>query len=257
MQGIAISSYQGGHIEYFTYLLERLRDEGIGHVRVYGGGGGVIVPDEIDAAARARRRPDLLAAGRAAAGPAEDGQHDDRRVRRRPVDAGEPVELDAAARRLRPRTWPARSPRSRTARRPTAVVADRRRRRRAATVPVLGITGTGGSGKSSLTDELLRRFRLDQADKLRIAVIAVDPTRRRGGGALLGDRIRMNAIDTPQRVLPLAGDPRRPGQRGARRRSTASSTPRRRGAPTSSSSRRPASARATRRSCRSSTCRCT
>jgi len=65
-------------------------------------------------------------------------------------------------------------------------------------VPVLGITGTGGSGKSSLTDELLRRFRLDQSDKLRIAVIAVDPTRRRGGGALLGDRIRMNAIDTSQ-----------------------------------------------------------
>ena len=84
-------------------------------------------------------------------------------------------------------------------------------------VPVLGITGTGGSGKSSLTDELVRRFRLDQEDKLRIAVIAVDPTRRRGGGALLGDRIRMNAIDGDQRVLPLAGHPRR-RQRAARAR---------------------------------------
>ena len=63
-------------------------------------------------------------------------------------------------------------------------------------MPVLGITGTGGSGKSSLTDELLRRFRLDEEDKLRIAVLAVDPTRRRGGGALLGDRIRMNAMDS-------------------------------------------------------------
>src|SRR5690606_1792733 len=63
------------------------------------------------------------------------------------------------------------------------------------TVPVLGITGTGGSGKSSLTDELVRRFRVDQQDKLRIAVVAVDPTRRKGGGALLGDRIRMNALD--------------------------------------------------------------
>src|SRR5208283_2947266 len=63
--------------------------------------------------------------------------------------------------------------------------------------PVLGITGTGGSGKSSLTDEIIRRFRLDQEDKLPIAVLAVDPTRRRGGGALLGDRIRMNAIDAP------------------------------------------------------------
>ena len=92
--------------------------------------------------------------------------------------------------------WPGRSPRSRPAR----LDADAARRARAArprgrTVPVLGITGTGGSGKSSLTDELVRRFRLDQEDKLRIAVLAVDPTRRRGGGALLGDRIRMNAID--------------------------------------------------------------
>src|SRR5204862_1809947 len=66
------------------------------------------------------------------------------------------------------------------------------------TVPVLGITGTGGSGKSSLTDELLRRLRLDQEDKLRVAVMAVDPTRRKGGGALLGDRIRMNTLDTGQ-----------------------------------------------------------
>src|SRR5690606_17291050 len=67
--------------------------------------------------------------------------------------------------------------------------------------PVLGITGTGGSGKSSLTDELVRRFRLDQDDALRIAVLAVDPTRRRGGGALLGDRIRMNALDDGRRVV--------------------------------------------------------
>ncbi len=72
---------------------------------------------------------------------------------------------------------------------------------------MLGITGTGGSGKSSLTDELIRRFRLDQEDKLSIAVLAVDPTRRRGGGALLGDRIRMNAIDAPNCLLPVHGHP--------------------------------------------------
>lgn len=76
---------------------------------------------------------------------------------------------------------------------PAEFLAQLRAAAGARVVPVLGITGTGGSGKSSLTDELVRRFRVDQQDKLRIAVIAVDPTRRRGGGALLGDRIRMNS----------------------------------------------------------------
>src|SRR5207253_10344054 len=78
---------------------------------------------------------------------------------------------------------------------PAEWVAAVRERAAGRNVPVLGITGTGGSGKSSLTDELIRRFRQDQEDKLRIAVLAVDPTRRRGGGALLGDRIRMNSLD--------------------------------------------------------------
>ena len=87
---------------------------------------------------------------------------------------------------------------------------------------MLGITGTGGSGKSSLTDELVRRFRLDQEDKLRIAVLAVDPTRRRGGGALLGDRIRMNAIDPPQ-VYFRSLATRSTAVRGARLRSPTSS----------------------------------
>src|SRR5690606_28752553 len=79
-----------------------------------------------------------------------------------------------------------------------AVVAEVRAAAGRRRVPVLGITGTGGAGKSSLTDELLRRLRLDQEDKVRVAVLAIDPTRRRGGGALLGDRIRMNSIDTPR-----------------------------------------------------------
>ena len=84
---------------------------------------------------------------------------------------------------------------------------------------MLGITGTGGSGKSSLTDELVRRLRLDQEDKVRVAVLAIDPTRRRGGGALLGDRIRMNSIDTPQVFFRSHGDPvdRRGGARLPRR----------------------------------------
>ena len=89
------------------------------------------------------------------------------------------------------------------------------RRRRQPDVPVLGITGTGGSGKSSLTDELVRRFRLDHEDKLRIAVIAIDPTRRKGGGALLGDRIRMNSIAPPTVYFrSLATRSAGPGARG-------------------------------------------
>ena len=82
------------------------------------------------------------------------------------------------------------------------------------TVPVLGITGTGGSGKSSLTDELVRRFRLDQGDRLRIAVVAIDPTRRKGGGALLGDRIRMNSIEPG--VVSYFRSAWRPRRRAAR-----------------------------------------
>ena len=97
---------------------------------------------------------------------------------------------------------------------PEASCAPRSTRRGAATaqVPVLGITGTGGSGKSSLTDELVRRFRLDQQDKLRIAVLAVDPTRRRGGGALLGDRIRMNCLDGDARSSSARWPPAAPAR---------------------------------------------
>ncbi len=106
--------------------------------------------------------------------------------------------------------WPGRSPACRPAACRTTTRPRWPPRPPPAPVPVLGITGTGGSGKSSLTDELVRRFRTDQQDKLRVAVLAVDPTRRRGGGALLGDRIRMNALDSDARVLPLAGHPRAP-----------------------------------------------
>ena len=118
---------------------------------------------------------------------------------------------------------------------------------------MLGITGTGGSGKSSLTDELVRRFRVDQEDKLRIAVLAVDPTRRRGGGALLGDRIRMNALDGGPRLLPLAGHPRRGGELPEHLADVIAALQGRRLRPGDRRDAR-ASARATPRSCRSSTC---
>jgi methylmalonyl-CoA mutase len=191
VQGVALSSYQGGHVEYFGYLVDRLAEAGAGHVQVFGGGGGVIVPEEI--AALRERGVTIFAP--------EDGQRlglpgmIDQLVRACDVDlaasgpdvdallAGDPAALARAITVLEAGRSPelAAQVRAAAARRP---------------VPVLGITGTGGSGKSSLTDELLRRLRLDQEDKLRVAVLAIDPTRRRGGGALLGDRIRMNALDT-------------------------------------------------------------
>ncbi|HEX4832217.1 MAG TPA: fused isobutyryl-CoA mutase/GTPase IcmF [Trebonia sp.] len=190
-QGVAISSYQGGHVEYFEYLARLLRERGAGHVRVYGGGGGVIVADEI-----AR----LRAAGVAIFSP-EDGQRlglpgmINELIRDCDVDlAASPPPADALLSGERPalaRALTCLQAGSLPAATLDLITATGAKR----AVPVLGITGTGGSGKSSLTDELVRRFRADQQDKLRIAVLAVDPTRRRGGGALLGDRIRMNSLD--------------------------------------------------------------
>ncbi|WP_018656482.1 fused isobutyryl-CoA mutase/GTPase IcmF [Actinomadura flavalba] len=190
-QGVAISSYQGGHVEYFEYLATALAEAGAGEVRVFGGGGGVIVADEI-----AR----LSAAGVRIFSP-EDGRRlglpgmINELVRSCDVDlAAAPPALDAVLsgdrRALARAITCLQAGRLPDADRDALRAAAARRR-----VPVLGITGTGGSGKSSLTDELVRRLRVDQQDKLRVAVLAVDPTRRRGGGALLGDRIRMNALD--------------------------------------------------------------
>jgi len=193
-QGVAISSYQGGHIEYFSYLVELLRERGAGHIKVYGGGGGVIVPAEIEL---------LRSRGVSRIFSPEDGQRlglpgmINIMIRECDVDlaAAPPASYDGLF-----------SGESATLARvltlaETGALPDEVRERVEAAerpVPVLGITGTGGSGKSSLTDELIRRFRLDQEDKLRIAVLAVDPTRRKGGGALLGDRIRMNALNGDQ-----------------------------------------------------------
>ncbi|OHV43982.1 methylmalonyl-CoA mutase [Parafrankia colletiae] len=190
-QAIAISSYQGGHVEYFSYLIERLRARGAGHIRVYGGGGGVIVPEEIEL---------LHSRGVARIFSPEDGQRlglalmVNSIVRESDVDLADDAPSVAQV-RGGDETVLARAITVLEAGRDEGFAAGLRDAAdRGPNVPVLGITGTGGSGKSSLTDEVLRRFRLDQGDALRIAVLAVDPTRRRGGGALLGDRIRMNAL---------------------------------------------------------------
>ncbi len=187
VQGVAVSSYQGGHVEYFTYLVELLRERGAGHVKVYGGGGGVIVPREIEL---------LHSRGVARIFSPEDGQRFglpgmiNLMVRECDVDlAAQPPDSFDGLFTGDPTVLARALTLAEAGRVPDGLDLTPRH-----PVPVLGITGTGGSGKSSLTDELVRRFRLDQEDKLRIAVLAVDPTRRRGGGALLGDRIRMNAL---------------------------------------------------------------
>jgi methylmalonyl-CoA mutase len=181
VQAVAISSYQGGHVEYFEYLVQLLAEQGAGHVRVFGGGGGVIVPAEIER---------LAESGVTIFSP-EDGQRLGLAAMVNQIIAAGDLELDPAAAGLSTHAGIARSlTLAENGRIPDAV----RSASEHTAVPVLGITGTGGSGKSSLTDEIVRRFRTDHDDELRIAVVAIDPTRRRGGGALLGDRIRMNAL---------------------------------------------------------------
>ena len=194
VNGIAVSSYQGGHIEFFKYMIDLLREAGADEIKVFGGGGGVIVPKEM---------AELHEYGVTRLYSPEDGQtmglqgmindvvsRSDFDVGRRVPD--NPTALTARDRRVLARVITALENDTCPAQVRAIVSAAARN-----AVPVLGVTGTGGSGKSSLVDELIRRFRLDYEDKLQIAVLAVDPSRRRSGGALLGDRIRMNAINHP------------------------------------------------------------
>ena len=196
---IAISSYQGGHIEYFKYLVDKLRELGAGHIKIFGGGGGVIIPAEID---------ELHSYGVTRLFSPADGQTiglqgmiDDmiakcRQATDRPAPPslaelapGERITLTRALTAIENGYY------TQTELDGLAAAA------KASSTPVLGITGTGGAGKSSTTDEIIRRFRQDAGDTLRIAVLAIDPTRRKTGGALLGDRIRMNAINHPNIMM--------------------------------------------------------
>ncbi len=195
VQGIAISSYQGGHTEYFKYVVDLLKQRGGEHIQVFGGGGGVIVPAEIR---------ELQSYGVTRLYSPEDGQRmglagmigEMLMLCDRDLSPHAPKSLDAVTGHSEA-AWRALAQLITALENEKAdpqLLADLRERAGESRVPVLGITGTGGAGKSSLTDELIRRIRLDQDDALRIAVISIDPSRRKSGGALLGDRIRMNAI---------------------------------------------------------------
>ncbi len=195
VQGIAISSYQGGHVEYFKYMVDLLRARGGAHIQVFGGGGGVIVPPEIRV---------LHDYGVARIFSPEDGQ----RMGLAGMIGEMVMRCDKDLSGLAPTTLAAIQGHGQDNWRALAqlitalesnnadaqLLTAMRKAAANTTVPVLGITGTGGAGKSSLTDELIRRLRLDQGDRLHVAVISIDPSRRKSGGALLGDRIRMNAI---------------------------------------------------------------
>ncbi len=188
-QGIAVSSYQGGHIEFFKYMVDLLKEKGAPHIKVFGGGGGVILPDEAQ---------ELEAYGVEKIYSPEDGVHlglqgiiNDlvERIDFPTVESGSDFELD----QLRPINKPlvAKQENGHLAR----LRANISQRLEERIIPVLGITGTGGAGKSSLTDELILRF-LHDFKEINIGILSTDPSRRRTGGALLGDRIRMNAIGT-------------------------------------------------------------
>jgi methylmalonyl-CoA mutase len=195
VQGIAVSSYQGGHVEYFKYMVDLLRQRGGAQIQVFGGGGGVIVPPEIS---------ELQDYGVARIFSPQDGQ----RMGLAGMIGEMVMRCDRDLGALAPRdigaiegggdgAWRALAQLITALENGQAapdLLAALRERAATRKTPVLGVTGTGGAGKSSLTDELIRRLRLDQDDSLRIAVISIDPSRRKSGGALLGDRIRMNAI---------------------------------------------------------------
>ena len=192
VQGIAISSYQGGHVEYFKYMHDLLQEKGAGHIRIYGGGGGVILPREIK---------ELEDYGIAGIFSPEDGRKKGlqgmiteivEECDFSTVKTDQPIEGLSADNPVALANFitAAEEAHTRDTNTDELLAAVRAQSKN---TPVLGITGTGGAGKSSLTDELIRRFLSELPDK-RIAILSIDPTKQKTGGALLGDRIRMNAI---------------------------------------------------------------
>ncbi|MDP9078392.1 MAG: methylmalonyl-CoA mutase family protein [Bacteroidota bacterium] len=195
VQGIALTSYQGGHVEYFKYMHDLLKERGAGHIKIFGGGGGVFLPDEI---------AELQAYGITKIYSPDDGRTmglqgmiNDMLQK---CDFQNKIKLNGELKHLPEKDIKsiatAISIVENYPKEADAFLTEVRKIISTGTTPVLGITGTGGSGKSSLVDEIVRRF-LMETDKT-MAIISVDPSKRKTGGALLGDRIRMNAINSPR-----------------------------------------------------------
>ena len=193
---IALTSYQGGHNEYFKYMYDLLQEKGAGHIKIFGGGGGVILPKEIE---------ELMAYGITRIYSPDDGRSLGLQgmindlVKTSDFPVGDKLNGELA---LLSDKNPGAIARIISAAENFPQVASQTlekiyKKNKSTKIPVLGITGTGGAGKSSLVDELVRRFLIDFPDKT-IGLISVDPSKRKTGGALLGDRIRMNAINSPR-----------------------------------------------------------
>ena len=195
VQAIAMSSYQGGHVEYFKYMYDLLQERGAPHIRIYAGGGGVIIPKEIK---------ELHDYGIAWIFSPEDGRKmglqgminrmmeecDFLTEIENEMDNLEKVSTDNPEVLANLITYAEETYNKEDA---TAKALIKKAREMSKNTPVFGITGTGGAGKSSLTDELIRRFLHELPDK-KVAILSIDPTKQKTGGALLGDRIRMNSI---------------------------------------------------------------
>ncbi len=193
VQGIAITSYQGGHIEFFKYMKDLLDESGNGHIKIFGGGGGVILPEEIE---------ELHNYGITRIYSPDDGREMGLQgmindlMEKCDFATGDDMDIDLEKIKAQDINSISRLisafenfPEQLSGlRQEITEMAD------ASTIPVIGITGTGGAGKSSLEDEIIRRY-LDDFKEKTIAIVSVDPTKRKTGGALLGDRIRMNSIN--------------------------------------------------------------
>ncbi|HUH34146.1 MAG TPA: cobalamin-dependent protein, partial [Daejeonella sp.] len=195
VQGIAMTSYQGGHIEYFKYMYDLLQERGAGHIKIFAGGGGVILPYEIE---------ELKEYGISQIYSPDDGRKmglqgmiNDMLIQ---CDFLTSTKLNGEFKGiLNKETKAIASAITVAENHPEAAeqfLSEIKKLIHGKSIPVLGITGTGGAGKSSLVDELVRRF-LMETDKT-LAIISVDPSKRKTGGALLGDRIRMNSINNPR-----------------------------------------------------------